>query len=279
RIRILHATPDLLLVTLVGVSLLRGSLFGATGGFFARLVVDPADLGTLGLTSLLLPIAGYWIRRYGGTTGRHPAHEPFPPRRVVPSERVGPEYRLSPGVAVRIGILGIVAIAVFSVLFLRLWALQVLSGTQYLRAAQNNQLRTLPVQAPRGAIVDRNGVPLVTNVAGTSIRVWASDLAKHGRYTELQRLARLVHVPFGQIAAELRKHAGDPLAPVTVDEAAHDDVVFYLSEHRDEFPGVEIARTYLRHYPYSDLAAQVLGAVGEVSQQQLDSPAGRQLRG
>ena len=204
---------------------------------------------------------------------------PAAPPRIVPPERVGPEYRLSPGVAVRIGILGIVAIAIFSVLFLRLWALQVLSGTQYLRAAQNNQLRTLPVQAPRGAIVDRNGVPLVTNVAGTSIRVWASDLAKHGRYTELQRLARLVHVPFGQIAAELRKHAGDPLAPVTVDEAAHDDVVFYLSEHRDEFPGVEIARTYLRHYPYSDLAAQVLGAVGEVSQQQLDSPAGRQLRG
>ncbi len=77
RIRILHATPDLLLVTLVGVSLLRGSLFGATGGFFAGLVVDTADLGTLGLTSLLLTIAGYWIGRYGETTGRDRAHAPF----------------------------------------------------------------------------------------------------------------------------------------------------------------------------------------------------------
>ena len=77
RIRILHATPDLLLVTLVGVSLLRGSLFGATGGFFAGLVVDTADLGTLGLTSLVLTIAGYWIGRYGETTGRDRAHAPF----------------------------------------------------------------------------------------------------------------------------------------------------------------------------------------------------------
>ena len=77
RIRILHATPDLLLVTLVGASLLRGSLFGATGGFFAGLVVDTADLGTLGLTSLLLTIAGYWIGRYGETTGRDRAHAPF----------------------------------------------------------------------------------------------------------------------------------------------------------------------------------------------------------
>ena len=77
RIRIVHATPDLLLVTLVGVSLLRGSLFGATGGFFAGLVVDTADLGTLGLTSLVLTIAGYWIGRYGETTGRDRAHAPF----------------------------------------------------------------------------------------------------------------------------------------------------------------------------------------------------------
>jgi rod shape-determining protein MreD len=77
RIRILHATPDLLLVTLVAVSLLRGSLFGAAGGFFAGLVVDTADLGTLGLTSLLLTLAGYWIGRYGETTGRDRAHAPF----------------------------------------------------------------------------------------------------------------------------------------------------------------------------------------------------------
>src|SRR5438876_5706595 len=77
RLRILGGGPDLLLLALVGVSLLRGSLFGATGGFFAGLVVDTADLGTLGLTSLVLTIAGYWIGRYGETTGRDRAHAPF----------------------------------------------------------------------------------------------------------------------------------------------------------------------------------------------------------
>ena len=77
RIRVFHATPDLLLVTLVAVSLLRGSLFGAAGGFFAGLVVDTADLGTLGLTSLLLTVGGYWIGRYGETTGRDRGHAPF----------------------------------------------------------------------------------------------------------------------------------------------------------------------------------------------------------
>ena len=74
---IFGGTPDLLLLTLVGVSLLRGSIFGAAGGFGAGLVVDTADLGTLGLTSLVLTVAGYWIGRYGETTGRDRGHAPF----------------------------------------------------------------------------------------------------------------------------------------------------------------------------------------------------------
>jgi rod shape-determining protein MreD len=71
------AVPDVLLVTLVALSLLRGSVVGAVGGFFAGLIVDTASLGTLGLTSLVLTLAGYWIGRYGETTGRDRAHAPF----------------------------------------------------------------------------------------------------------------------------------------------------------------------------------------------------------
>jgi rod shape-determining protein MreD len=74
---ILTGTPDLLLVTLVAVALLRGSLVGAAGGFFAGLIVDTANLEMLGLTSLLLTVAGYWIGRYGETTGRDRGHAPF----------------------------------------------------------------------------------------------------------------------------------------------------------------------------------------------------------
>lgn len=62
--------PDLVLVTLVAVALLRGPIFGAVAGFYAGLLVDTATLETLGLTSLVLTLAGYWIGRYGETTGR-----------------------------------------------------------------------------------------------------------------------------------------------------------------------------------------------------------------
>ena len=77
QLHVFGAVPDLLLVTLVAVSLLRGSIVGAVAGFFAGLVIDTATLGTLGLTSLVLTLAGYWIGRYGETTGRDRAHAPF----------------------------------------------------------------------------------------------------------------------------------------------------------------------------------------------------------
>ena len=77
QVNVLGGTPDLLLVTLVALALLRGSVAGAAGGFFAGLVLDTARLGTLGVSSLLLTIAGYWIGRYGETTGRDRTHAPL----------------------------------------------------------------------------------------------------------------------------------------------------------------------------------------------------------
>ena len=77
QIDILGGYPDVVLLTLVGIALLRGSIYGAAAGFFAGLIVDTANLATLGVTSLLLTIAGYWIGRYGETTGRDRVHAPF----------------------------------------------------------------------------------------------------------------------------------------------------------------------------------------------------------
>lgn len=66
--------PDVVLVTLVAVALLRGPVFGAVSGFWVGLVLDTASFGTVGLTSLLLTIAGYWTGRFGEVTTRASAH-------------------------------------------------------------------------------------------------------------------------------------------------------------------------------------------------------------
>ncbi len=70
-------TASIVLVTLLSLALLRGSVFGAVAGFGTGLLLDTATLGTLGVSSLLLTVAGFWIGRYGETTARDRFHAPF----------------------------------------------------------------------------------------------------------------------------------------------------------------------------------------------------------
>ena len=73
---VLGGTPDVLLLVLIGVALLRGSVQGAVAGFGGGLLLDVLTLDTLGVTALVLALAGYCTGRYGETTGRGRAHAP-----------------------------------------------------------------------------------------------------------------------------------------------------------------------------------------------------------
>jgi penicillin-binding protein 2 len=191
---------------------------------------------------------------------------------LPPDPRVEEPYRVTPQMAIRIAILGIVAIALFAALFFRLWALQVISGERYLEEARNNQVRTFRAPAQRGTIAARDGELLVSNVAGTAVQIWPAALAEmpnSARASMLGRLSKLLDIPLARIRADLRRHAGDTLTPVTVKEGVSDAKVKYLLEHQARFPGVEVAQTHLRNYEYGDLAAQILGYVGEITREQL----------
>jgi penicillin-binding protein 2 len=76
-------------------------------------------------------------------------------------------------------------------------------------------------------------------------------------------------VPLREIARGMKKRRGDPLTPVTVLADANERLVAYLAEHASDFPGVTAGKTYIRHYPYQSLAAQLLGYVGAITQPQL----------
>jgi penicillin-binding protein 2 len=194
---------------------------------------------------------------------------------MPPSKSVVEPYRPNPRLLRRVSVLGVAMLVIFAVLLLRLWALQVLAGTKYVDQAAANSFRTVRVQAPRGQILDRAGVPLVTNAPATAILLWPADLPKvyTTRYAELRALAKLTRVPLYEIAAgiKVRRSANDLVTPVAVREAASDSMVFYLYEHAAQFPGVTTWRTFIRHYPYHSLASQVLGYVGEISATELPS--------
>ena len=190
-------------------------------------------------------------------------------RFLPPDPRVREPYRLTPQLALRVGILGALALVVFGVLFLRLWSLQVLSGDEYLNAAQNNQLRLVRIEAPRGPILDRHGRVVVSNVAGTAVRLWVGDMPKQGRHALVERLAAVLDVSPRALSREVDERRGDPLTPVIVKTSVDETKVDYLLEHQAEFPGVEIAQVYLRDYQYGALASQILGYTGEISPEEL----------
>jgi penicillin-binding protein 2 len=190
------------------------------------------------------------------------------PGRFLPGDpRVEEPYRLTPQLAFRVAILAFLALAVFAVLFLRLWALQVLSGDKYLAVANDNRVRTLRLEAPRGPVLDRHGHVLVENAPGTRVELWPADLPKSwpAQRRELRALSSVTGIPVREILDDLKRHAGDPLTPIVVQRGLKADQIFYIREHTLQFPGVRLAHSYLRKYPYRALAAQVLGYVGQIS--------------
>jgi penicillin-binding protein 2 len=186
------------------------------------------------------------------------------------SDELGPQ--MSNRLALRIAVFGGVALALFVVLFFRLWFLQVLNGDKYLAEAKNNRTREYRVSAPRGEILDRSGEKLVTNRTSLALQVNPRKLPEdpRQRHAELTRLAELTHSSLPR----LRKTMHEQLrlaasAPVTLRRDVGHYLVFYLQENQDRFPGVAVQRVFVRRYPDGTLAAHILGNVGEVSEEQL----------
>src|SRR5438445_7040159 len=104
---------------------------------------------------------------------------------------------VTPQLALRIAILGGIALVLFAIIFFRLWYLQVLSGDKYLAEANDNRVRQVKVEAPRGQIVDRNGTVLVDNRTALAVQVMPDRLAKDGapRVRETRRLADVIGMP------------------------------------------------------------------------------------
>lgn len=182
--------------------------------------------------------------------------------------------------ALRVAILGGGALVMFSLIFFRLWYLEVLSGDKYLEQAQNNRVREIKVQAPRGQIVDRNGKVLVDNRTALALQVKADEMPGSGaeRKREIARLAEAAGMSAERIETEIRRQTRElPASPVTLKRDVPYELVLYLQERQQEFPGVSVERVYVRSYPEDTLAAHLFGYVREVSPEQLEEPQYKRL--
>ncbi|MHB8491268.1 MAG: penicillin-binding protein 2, partial [Solirubrobacteraceae bacterium] len=191
---------------------------------------------------------------------------------VEPPKPSASRIPMPPSLSVRAAVLGMLALVIFGVLFFRLWYLQILSGNQYVQQANANRLRELPIPAPRGEILDREGRVLVSNRVANAVQVVPNALpaARPARAELFTALGRVLSMSPGRIA-QLVAHGERelPYAPVTIRTDAGPAALTVLSERQSEFPGVQQVPLSLRSYPHGDLAAQVLGYVSEVSRKEL----------
>jgi penicillin-binding protein 2 len=174
----------------------------------------------------------------------------------------------------RLAVVAIVALSLFAALFARLWYLQVLSAPTFRLQAQTNRIQEVLEPAPRGRILDRNEHVLVDNRASNVVTVDRSIVSDEDDQKHLlERLSPVLGVPVEDLAKKLASNRVSPYTPVPIADDVDQKVMTQLMERSDEFVGVAAKRVAVRTYPEGNLAAQVLGYVQEVNQDDLDANA------
>jgi penicillin-binding protein 2 len=177
--------------------------------------------------------------------------------------------------AVRVAVLGTVALVAFAAIFFRLWYLEVLSSDAYVKEANANRVREIKIPAPRGLILDRYDNVLVDNRTSLALQVRPEKLFKdkEDRNQELRKLARVTEMHLPKVKREIREQTTAlPASPATLDQNVNQDLVRYLRERQDEFPGITAQEVFVRGYPDGTLAAHLLGYVSEINEEQLKEP-------
>jgi penicillin-binding protein 2 len=176
----------------------------------------------------------------------------------------------------RVAVIGGIAVVAIAAIFFRLWYLEVLSGEAYLKEANANRVREIKIQAPRGEILDRAGRVLVDNKTVLSLQVRADELPSdtQARNRELKKLADVAGMPYDEVKREIRRQTKElPATPATLKQDVDKDLVYFLRERQDEFPGVTASQVYVRDYPKGTLGAHLFGYVSEIGPEQLEEPA------
>jgi penicillin-binding protein 2 len=171
-------------------------------------------------------------------------------------------------VTAKIAVFQYIVIAVFIFLVSSFWALQVQNPDYYSEAAEKNRIKSTPILAPRGKILDRDGRVIVDNKASYSLLLNRDQL----KYEHLPAIADALKLDYNDLAEKIRRMSTRPQI-VIKDELTRDEMT-WVESHRDPsaFPEMEVIKSWRRLYPQNGFAAHVAGYVGEISESELDQP-------
>lgn len=178
-----------------------------------------------------------------------------------------PSLPLPQALDLRLARTALAVVAVFLVLLLRLWHLQVLEGKHFFALSTNNRLRVRPVEAPRGFILDRNREILVENRASFDVFVTPEDVGRSGE--AVRAIAEVLQMDLEAVAARLAEGQDRPYQPLLLRKSIDERTLTALEERKLDLPGLSLRIRPVRAYPTEGMAANLLGYVSEVSQAQL----------
>jgi penicillin-binding protein 2 len=173
--------------------------------------------------------------------------------------------------AIRLTAAQYMILGIFLVLAYGLWRLQVMQSGYYSLAAEKNRIRNVPILAPRGKILDREGRTIVDNYPSFSallMRDSSRDLA-----ADADLIGQGLHMEPSDVRSRLRHYAALPqYQPIFLKEDITPDELAFIEAHRNELPELDTIMVHRRLYPRNGFMAHLIGYVGEVSEDMLNQP-------
>src|SRR5271170_5425727 len=158
-----------------------------------------------------------------------------------------------------------VVLLIFLLLAYGLWRLQVMHSDEYALLAEKNRVRNVPILAPRGKILDREGRIIVDNYPSFSallLRDSSRDLN-----ADADLIAQGLHLDPSEVRARIRHFASLPqYQPIFLKEDITPDELAFIDAHRNELPELDTIMAHRRLYPRNGFMAHLIGYVGEVSE-------------
>jgi penicillin-binding protein 2 len=169
------------------------------------------------------------------------------------------------GRGLRLGVLGIVAVTLFTTLFARLWYLQMMSPERVDQQVQTSRIRLVQLSPMRGRILDRSGMVLADNRRVLSVTIDRSEIRSPARRRMLfTRLSGPLLTPVADLEARYHEVRYDPYLPLPLADDVPETTAIYLGERREDYPGVEVSEGWQRVYRYAPLASHIVGYLGAI---------------
>ncbi len=173
--------------------------------------------------------------------------------------------------AFRLTIVQYVILAIFLILAFGLWRLQVARNDYYSSLAEQNRIKQVPILAPRGKILDREGRIIVDNYPSFSVLMLRDQ--RRDLLADVPMIADGLHLDADELRTRIKRIASTPgYQPLFVKDDITPDELAWVEAHRAELPELDTITVHRRLYPKDGFMAHLIGYVGEVSEDMLNSP-------